>query len=183
MLTIIFGAGASYDSAPSNSAENAKKNPWRPPLTNEIFLADTPWHTQHIASVRMPPDLQPVIERIRRTTKNSSLENALEQLKSEIDDYPDRWKHLLAVQQFIVSVIEISSREWARPLQGITTYIDLVSRVKDWAYKRGQKVNYITFNYDNLIDQAISSSYENTSYFTQFENYQRQHVQRPAAAR
>ena len=100
MLTIILGAGASYDSAPTNSSNQAKRSSWRPPLTRDLFLPENIW----FQTIKLPFKLIPIIERIRRGTKNNNLESALETLKSEINTNPDRWEQMLAIQEWMSNV-------------------------------------------------------------------------------
>lgn len=157
VLTIILGAGASYDSAPINAVAQAKRNQWRPPLTANLFSAESFWSEPINSPVKMHSDLLPIIERIRRETKKSTLENALLQLKQEVGEYPERWRQILAIQDWITKVIMECNKNWSRALGNATSYIDLVSRLKDWAHQNDGILNFITFNYDTLLEGAFQN--------------------------
>lgn len=154
VLTIIIGAGASYDSAPINAVTQAQQNKWRPPLTANLFAANSPWSEPINSPVRMHGDLLPIIERIRRETKKSTLEAALLQLKQEVGEYPERWRQILAIQDWITKVISECTKNWSRALGNATSYIDLLARLGDWAHQNDGVLNFITFNYDTLLESA-----------------------------
>lgn len=171
MLTIIIGAGASFDSAPHNASSQAKSNQWRPPLTQDLFSANAAWSTFSSARLKMHGDLLPVIERIRRDTQSESLEAALLRLKMEIDEYPDRWRQLLAVQDWISKVIGVCADKWSQGLSHSTAYVDLVARVGDWGHKNKSDINFVTFNYDTLLENAIKLNLHEPLHFKDFDNY------------
>ncbi len=154
MLTIILGAGASFDSAPVNSSVDAKRNLWRPPLTKDLFLASQEWFVKP-DRLTLPHNLIPILERIRRDSGCVGLERSLEGLKLEIDSNPNRWPQLLAVQEWLCRVLIFCTYEWLRPLAGATTLVDLVSRLNDWCVTVNVPISFITFNYDLLLEKAI----------------------------
>lgn len=167
MLTIIFGAGASYDSAPVNSSNQAKKDQWRPPLTKDLFLPEKVWFQAH----RLPTRLIPVIERIRRDARSNNLEYALEELKREMDFNPSRWEQILAIQEWLCDVLTSCSKNWIQPLGSATTYVDLLSRLYDWQIRNYKPINLITFNYDNLLEKAAYICFKKQIGLNNFESY------------
>ena len=155
MLTIILGAGASHDSAPVNSY-GAKGNPWQPPLTKDIFLASQVWCVRQ-DTVKFPDHLIPILDRIRRESSQVgvSMESVLEALRSEMDSNPRRWPQLLAIQDWLCQVLTHCTDEWIRPLAGATTLVDLAERLHDWRLQVNEPINFITFNYDLLLEKAV----------------------------
>jgi len=167
MLTIIFGAGASYDSAPINSSKDVLRNEWRPPLTKDLFLPEKVWFREN-----QPPDqLIPIIERIRRDTTQNTLENALEKLKEEIAINPIRWEQILAIQEWLQQVLSNCSHQWSHALGRVTTYVDLLSRLYHWQIQSNEPISLITFNYDTLIERAASLSFRQNIEADNFNGY------------
>ena len=167
MLTLILGAGASYDSAPQHSSEVAQHNVWRPPLTNDLFGADQIWFSE----VPFPNELSNVLARIRRETPKNGLEITLEHLSNEMKDNPRRWGQILAIQVWISKVLNACASNWLPDLNGVTTYVDLLNRLGDWRKDKGNPINIITFNYDTLIDRAVSKYYSNKIVLNKFAHY------------
>lgn len=170
MLTIILGAGASFDSAPVSSRHRAQQNPWRPPLTDTLFLADKVWSVEGGAIVS-PRNLIPILERIRRDS-NPRLERALEILKSEVASNPGRWPQLLAIQEWLCMVLTRCTDQWLELLAGATTFVDLTSRLNDWCVTVNAQINFITFNYDLFLEKAIEQCQTKPSNLQGFDRYQ-----------
>ena len=101
MLMVIFGAGASYDSAPSRPPR-MQRDLERPPLAEELF-ADIDAFSE-VAS-RFPRCL-PIIPRLRDRPAGVSVEQALEQLQQEAEGYPEGYRQLAAIR-FYLNVIAL----------------------------------------------------------------------------
>lgn len=155
-MTIIFGAGASYDSKPANSNIDSTTKSWQPPLTKDLFDDSKIWCSGFDRQrVNFPRGLIPVVEQIRRDTKAHTLEYALEKLKREREINPSRWAQELEIRYWLSEVIGKSTREWSNGLKGVTTYVDLIQRIDLWQVKTKTQVNFITFNYDTLLDHEV----------------------------
>ena len=154
MLTVIFGAGASHDSATAHTSLTQEALPWRPPLTKDLFGADRIWFRDKFSP---PPQLVSVLERIRRDTKqDGGLEGCLQAMKQELAFNPARWPQLVGVQEWISQVLKTCGEKWLPPLTRSTTYVDLISRLLDWDRKAAVGINLISFNYDILLEDAAS---------------------------
>ena len=85
MLMVIFGAGASYDSSPDFPApsgiEVIRSEPWRPPLTSELFLDA---NNKFGDIVQKYPRLQGILPFLRSPHKGRSVEQQLELYKASI---------------------------------------------------------------------------------------------------
>lgn len=161
MLTVILGAGASYDAAPKNASEGAKASVFRLPLTKQLFDAERIWCQHESPAVVIPNSIStasftPVLERIRREAAQRSLEHALQALKAEIPEFPERWRHVLAVQEWIAKVISMCTHRWIQELRESTTLVDLVARLDVWRRRANSAINFTTFNYDTLLERAVS---------------------------
>lgn len=146
MLMVVLGAGASYDSAPSLPT-GVRPYEFRPPLANELFdnrpcFADL---AQHYS--RMLPVVPFLRERDGR-----SVEQILEQLKAESTRFPERIRQLLAVEFYLRDALLRCGTEWTSQAKGVTNYCSLVAEIA----KYNQKVLIVTFNYDLLLEDALS---------------------------
>lgn len=159
MLTVIFGAGASYDSDPnreppppgsaSRHPDHAKNMLARPPLANELF-ADRPVFRSALSRF---PQCQPLVPRLRHLG-SESLEQLLARLQAEATNRPDpeRAKQLAAVRFYLQTVVYTSTNEWAG-LCDCTNYLTLLDDIR---HQSNGRTNLVTFNYDCLLDDAVS---------------------------
>jgi hypothetical protein len=86
MLTVIFGAGASYDSDPENPSAEISR-PWldmhRPPLAKDLF-------NPHFGSIaENHEDALPLFSQLRRAARRNppNVEEELEQISLEATTY------------------------------------------------------------------------------------------------
>lgn len=63
---------------------------------------------------------------------------------------------LMAVRYYLQQVLSECSHQWSLLTHGCTNYHYLVERLDRWARDRNECVLYVTFNYDNLLERAIS---------------------------
>lgn len=151
MLTIIFGAGASYDSNPEIPAANDtgfqdynENN--RLPLAKSLFSTR---FNNEAANYNPGHALFP---RLRRSAPN--IEGELEKILNESSDYPKTKKQLLSLRYYLREVITNAQGRWNRDISGITTYKELLNIIDHWQLKTREEINLITFNYDTLLDEA-----------------------------
>jgi hypothetical protein len=150
VLTIIFGAGASYDSDPDRPVPY----PWddRPPLANQLF--DRRPRSDVIAAKYR--QIASIANDVRAKVKaGQQLEAVLAALQQSAPGYPVVPSQLMAIRFYLRDLIDDTSNEWSRECSGATTYADFVNRVNEWSYRSGKLVNYITFNYDHLLEEAL----------------------------
>lgn len=154
MLLVIFGAGASYDSAPSYPPSPGDGLVDRPPLANELFdnrlrFADaltTFW------------ECQPLVPRLRDLNHFSpavTLESQLEGFRAEAETYPKRHKQLAAVRYYLHYVLWQIGNEWQRTHRGITNYATFLDDVERWRVHFDERVCIVTFNYDRMLEQSL----------------------------
>lgn len=165
MLLVVLGAGASYDSVPSFPPPNPGSgmyaaqmaNPWedkRPPLADQLFL-NRPVLREGIRSF---PTLHPIVPLLQRRLEKVSLEQQMQALAREAPDYPQRYRQLMAVRYYLQYIFWRNERTWLED-EGlnITNYRALLDRVDRWR-KSDEPVCLVTFNYDRMIETALTLS-------------------------
>jgi hypothetical protein len=168
MLMVIFGAGASYDSAPdfpppqpqagqqSFDPPPPPPNPreiWRPPLTPKLFL-DSDGEFGSI--VRNYPKLLPVLPHLRRPSSGKSVEEELEAWQAEASGDPERKRQLFSIRYYLHDLLFKISNEWLQQTSDITNYVILLDQIRH-LNTQNEPVALVTFNYDLLLDRALLS--------------------------
>jgi hypothetical protein len=152
MLLVILGAGASYDSAPSRPTHdgNYSNLPNRPPLANELF-ADR----QYFGDVMQKyHHCLPIVTRLRHNWDRIPVELELQALQASAIAYPERHRQLAAVRYYLQDILWNCASNWLRETQNISNYRTLVDDIEQWQ-KPGEKVCFVTFNYDTLLDESL----------------------------
>jgi hypothetical protein len=151
-LLVIFGAGASFDSA--DLARQPMQNVARPPLA--AHLVDEEYSP---IAARIPRCL-PVVDRLRLRMSTGvpwSLEHELGALADAATDSPERREHLMAFRFYLHRVIEDSVGRWSEAASGLTWYLTLLNHLFDWMRRTGATIRLATFNYDLLLDSALTA--------------------------
>lgn len=167
MLMVIFGAGASYDSAqayrppklPSGGSQNFgylvpatnDGQTWRPPLANDLFLDR---HQAFGNIVQRYFKLMPVLPLLREPSHGRSVEELLESLQNEAEGYPERQRQLASVRYYIRDLLWEVSQKWFLQTSGVTNYLPIVDQILR-RHKSEEPVCLVTFNYDLLLDFAL----------------------------
>jgi hypothetical protein len=149
MLMVVFGAGASYDSAPSRRPKE-----WtlaeRLPLANELF-GDRPDFAEAMSRF---PKCQPVVPYLRHLAPGSTVEEVLEKLQGDAGDYPERHRQLAAVRYYLHYMLWQCEYKWLAVAKGVTNFKTLLDQIERWR-KPQEQVCLVTFNYDRLIEDAL----------------------------
>jgi hypothetical protein len=152
MLLVIFGAGASYDSAPSRPPLESRYRdlPNRPPLASELFS-----DRQHFGEVMNKyPECLPIIPQLRHPPTQSTVEAELQRLQLEAVSYPSRNKQLAAIRYYLQEILWTTGHNWLNETQNVGNYRTLIDRIKRWKPSH-ERVCFVTFNYDWLLDKAL----------------------------
>ncbi|MDQ6768803.1 MAG: SIR2 family protein [Gemmatimonadota bacterium] len=154
MLLVIFGAGASYDSAPQlRPSRDAEANvQWRPPLTDMLFAE----RKEFGRDITNYPRILPLVAQLSRASKDQPLEKMLARLVEEASDYPARLSELVAVRYYLQQLIWECDYRWQYERLGITNYLGILDRIQRWRHGRRDSVLFLTFNYDRLFEYAAS---------------------------
>jgi len=160
-LAIIFGAGASYDFLPTYPADDASSNSLR---QHRIPLADYFFQNRSdfagiAAKLRR---LLPILPELRNRSTNRSVEEVLEELGSLERDNPywgRRQRELTAVKFYLQKAIWWSELAMVGHAEGVSNYATLIGYIE--RFRRNEDpVILITFNYDTLIERALSLHFD-----------------------
>jgi hypothetical protein len=151
-LLVIFGAGASYDSAPALRPPPDFDD--RPPLAKDLF-ADRAFHRR---ALDLFPECWAIVPRLR-AHPGPSLELRLEEIQSEVTPLgraPDavRLQQLAAVRFYLQTLLFSCEYEWGLRHGGITNYRALLEDIR---YYGNDEVALVTFNYDRMLERAAEA--------------------------
>jgi len=158
MLMVIFGAGASFDSAQSSriqvvgGAIRYDGLPYRPPLANDLF-ADR--NRAFAAHIRAYPKMHAILPLLRERSQKS-VEEVLESLQSEAGAYPERHRQLAAVRFYLRDLLWECTDQWIDHTSGVTNYSPLIDQILRW-HGTKEPIALVTFNYDLLLENALRS--------------------------
>lgn len=158
MLMVVFGAGASYDSAPSHPPLlPGQRDPlWeqRMPLADHLF-EERALFAPILERFR---DAQPVVPWLRHLESGKTVESVLEVMQAEADSDPRRHRQLAAIRYYLQSAIGACESAWDREAaRGVTNYKGLLDLIEH-ARKPDDTVCIVTFNYDTMLEAALPES-------------------------
>ena len=152
---VIFGAGASYDSASDfplpRRFDGNTGGPWRPPLAKDLFRDP---NLEFGDVVGKYPRLSHILPFLREPALERSVEEELEALEDQGGS--ERIRELAAVCYYLRDLLFESTIQWERRVNGVTNYAPLIGEILR-LNKGDQPVCLVTFNYDLLLDHALLS--------------------------
>lgn len=151
MLTVILGAGASYDSAPQTAI--------RPPLAKDLYDFERA-DTRRVLSEL--PQAGSLVDRMRRLApEGGEVEAQLgDFLKRAIEsDDPYYKADLLAMRFYLREITQRAAGDVRAASAGQTSQLTLVTRLHDISVSHGVKINFISFNYDNILEHAVGDRF------------------------
>jgi hypothetical protein len=154
MLMVIFGAGASYDSAPRHPAGIGHGNEARPPLANELFSI------RFRDVLNQFPQFRPLVPFLDVSGQDRSMEEVLQGLLAESQDDPRRHSEFLAILHYLPRVIGRCEVRWLDQHARVTNQLTLLSRIELWRRRNKERVYLVTFNYDTLIEEALAELFQ-----------------------
>ncbi len=152
MLLVILGAGASYDSAPSRPPNNGNYSslPNRPPLTDDLF-GNRAYFGQVMQKYHDCLDIAP---RLRHLQDGVSLESVLQLYQSEASEDLVRVQQLAAVRYYLQEILTVCPNQWIAESHDMFNHRTLLDDIRHWR-KNEERVCFVTFNYDTIIDSAL----------------------------
>lgn len=162
MLLVIFGAGASYDSAPARSLAFSQFNNLtdRPPLANQLF-EDRP---DFVQDLDLFPQCKPIVPYLRT---GRAFEQTLQGLQMEGEKYPTRFPQLAAIRFYLRRMLWRCEDRWYSQHRGVTNYATLLDQLNMWR-PTGETILLVTFNYDRMLERALE---EFNQTFTDIPDY------------
>ncbi len=161
---VIFGAGASYDSAPVFPIPTGYTGTWlgdvfRPPLTKDLFYPPRS-DGAFDAALDAYPQLQTIGASLRTIPTGTTLEQTLAQLQAEAKDIPGRHRELMAVRFYLQQILWTTPHQWYQRSHGSSNYSTVIGRLRDWQTRTKEPVALVTFNYDQLLDYAYAAAFD-----------------------
>lgn len=150
---VIFGAGASYDSAPFQPPGRASDLPERPPLADQLF-DDRPVFADGVGKF---PQFKPILPHLRNRPAGKSVERVLKDLQAEAYNNPQRYRHLAAIRYYLHFVIWQCELLWNQNIaRDVTNYKTFLDRLESWR-KPQEQICLVTFNYDRMLESVLPS--------------------------
>jgi SIR2-like domain len=167
MIMVILGAGASYDSVPSRrpSLGELGLTNGRPPLAAQLFSSQR-LSEECLSSF---PRCHPIVPYLQAVPSDGSVEHTLEMLRAEGDTDPERKCQIAAIRCYLQFLIVECERLWAPTPQRITNYVTLLDQLR----RSNDSILLITFNYDRLIEHALTSLKISLSDFPDYISHDR----------
>lgn len=150
MLMVVFGAGASFDSALGVASSVAH----RPPLAQQLFDG-RPIFNRVIAAY---PACRPLVSHLRDLAEREIppvIEDVLADILVQGEHNVETKRQLLALRFYLRAAIADQTSEWLDEIAGFTNYGRLLRRIGDWRAQAGEEVILVTFNYDEMLDTAL----------------------------
>ena len=156
MLLVVLGAGASFDFSRGYPAgQSIDPLAWRPPLTDSL-VADCA-HNRDLLNAVPGRAASSLITEVRRRLSLSSAPT----LESILDDLSKsnglRARELLAFRMYLQALLRKCSSEGIDEVAGDTNHALLVRHLEMWRKPRNEPVLYVTFNYDSILEEALTS--------------------------
>ncbi len=154
MLMVILGAGASYDSfAPRPASSHTILG--RPPLADQLFDPTRDFFAEALARY---PEALAVATDLRIRARNQTVEQVLEGLRDEAATDHRRHRQLAAIRYYLQDMISQCEEIWKNEItRGATNYQSLLDRIERVRHKTDETVCLVTFNYDTMLDEAMSA--------------------------
>ncbi len=166
MLMVIFGAGASYDSAEAfrlvypggggfgpgyQTPPSDPGGPWRPPLAKDLFV-----NPNHVFGdiVERYPKLSHILPNLRALSNNMSVEQTLESFQEEAEGNSEGQRELASVRFYLCELLNKITSAWGSRTNWVTNYGPLIRKIL-LSNKTGEQVCLVTFNYELLLEYAL----------------------------
>ena len=146
-ITIVIGAGASYDCADENSQTN---DAFRPPLTKRLFH-NRPEFGKILAKY---PGAEELSGEIRARTSSEGLEDVLKELSTRKSPFVRSQYHQVAL--YLQDLIKTCSSQYMQ--SGSTRYSELLRSFAEHE-TTGLEYMILSLNYDMYLENAIDRLY------------------------
>ncbi len=150
MLLVIFGAGASYDSAASYLPKKSAHESARLPLADQMFDD----RASFAEALRLFPACQPIIPFLRHRQESTTVESILERLQAEATKTPQGYREMAAIRYYLQWMLWDCEHEWDKIHKGVTNYKALLYLIRQ-NRRDSSPVCLVTFNYDTMLEVEL----------------------------
>lgn len=163
MKLVILGAGASFDSI-YDFFDQEENMPWRPPLANELFdtrrnflniIHNYPGGKYYLSQLNAINDVEDFFQKQWHFIKNN---RAVDLASAFIN-----LNYCLSGLMFMIS------SEYQNI--GLSNYDILVQKAYEYALNKKEDVIFVSFNYDTLLEHAVSKIYFGDNRKLNIEDY------------
>jgi len=91
-----------------------------------------------------------------------SIEDEFHRLEAEAKKNPLRHQQLAAVRYYLQHIFRVLTKGWIKEVGGVTNYQALLGRIAHYEGENREPVLIVTFNYDTLIELALTSEFRMT---------------------
>lgn len=167
MLVVVFGAGASFDSAPEVPVGGPVQGN-RPPLADALFEMDRQATAEAAAAF---PRAWPALMSARADVKaGGTVEQTLGRLQAESENDPRARSQLMALRFYLQRVLTRIPDAWDVQAVGQTSYVSMLDQLARWQRNSGQGLCLVTFNYDVLLERACGAVFG--THYEHMDDYQ-----------
>jgi len=154
MLLVVLGAGASLDFA----AQRLDELTWRPPVTDGL-VEDSQRNRRLLNLIpgRAASGLVATLRQALAPGGGTALEATLDKMSQEAGE---ETREFLAFRFYLQSLLQECSTRGVAEVGGATNHSILVRTIELWRRRRNERVLYVTFNYDTILDQALAGQYD-----------------------
>jgi len=165
-LMIIFGAGASHDAIPQPLADAymaavyggryVKFGWFQPPLARDLFSSQ-PEFDESVGLYGAAGAL--IRDRLRPWVQDGrDLEELLDTISNDAPGSRTVRRELAALRLYLRRVLWRCGTEWSKAAPAQSNYHVVLQRAVRWQERHGHaKISVVTFNYDLLLDNAVSA--------------------------
>jgi hypothetical protein len=122
---------------------------FRPPLANQLF-ENRDWFVPLMTEFG---DFRSLVTSLRTA---NSVERRLAEIQKEAETLEIRHCQLAAICYYLQSVIWSCETNWQQQHSGITNHAAFLETIELWRRSLNEQVCIVTFNYDTMIEQAVS---------------------------
>lgn len=129
----------------------------QPPLANGLFGFNEEWS----GILSSYPYLSGIIGELRAFARMSipSIEDKFMEIEAQAEEgFAMRHRQLAAIRFYLKDIMAQCSQTWPVRVSGATNYARLLDRLLLWQHRNQQSICFVTFNYDNLLEQAFRRS-------------------------
>lgn len=146
MLTVVLGAGASYDCR--HKDDGVSHGELQPPLAAGLFDRNSSFE----AILGHYPGAESLSEEIRAGQRgNKGLEDILRDLSTRPS--PEARAHYFEIALYLRELLGAISAKYI--VSGSTKFTRLVRALNEWSYGNENETLFLTLNYDTLLEREI----------------------------